>query len=209
MNGGSESLEDLIVNEVEIFSKNYPENDTELNENNNRDGMNASINRSSKSFTAGQIEDLVKQLGKEVNFTYIASTNTAGARYFVMYVWGVEGNSKILQSLFSQFDSSVDPNLKKEFVDDPPSAVCKHVSIGSNALEHAITVRSEKATRFVLESADKIGITLQISDKVIEQLLISFDDQECGRLIKMIIDYKIVIVYQDTEKGFFSGTRFC
>ena len=119
-----------------------------------------------------------------------------------MFVWGVEGNSKILQSLLSQFNSSVDSNLMKEFMDDPPSAVCKHVSIGSNALEHAITVRSEKATRFVLESADKIEITIQISDKVVEQLLISFDDQKCRRLIKMILDYKIVIVYQDTEKGF-------
>ena len=147
MNLGSESIEDLIVDEVGIFSKNYPENDTELNGNNNRDGMNASINRSSKSFTAGQIEDLVKQLGKKVYFTYIASTNTTGARYFVMFVWGVEGNSKILQSLLSQFDSSVDSNLMKEFMDDPPSAVCKHASIGSNALEHAITVRSEKATK--------------------------------------------------------------
>ena len=87
-------------------------------------------------------------------------------------------------------------------MDDPPSAVCKHASIGSSALEHAITVRSEKATRFVLESADRIETTLLISDKVVEQLLISFDDQKCRKLIKMILDYKIVIVYQDTEKGF-------
>ena len=65
MKGGSESIEDLIVNEVGIFSKNYPENDTELNENNNRDEINASINRSSKSFTSGQIEELLKQLGKK------------------------------------------------------------------------------------------------------------------------------------------------
>ena len=122
-----------------------------------------------------------------------------------MFVWGVENRKDIFESVQSKFESVIDDDILNEFMEDHENAL-KNPMIGNTALEHALSIKSLIFVQYILDASENIEIQLSISDKIIEKLLISFEDQEWIEIINYILLIKnIVLVYQEQDFNKFHG----
>ena len=116
-----------------------------------------------------------------------------------MFVWGVENRKDIFESVQSNFGSAIDDDILSEFMKDHENAL-KHPKIGNIALEHALSTKSITALEYILEASEIIGIQWSISDKIIEELLIKFEDRKWNDIIRYLLHFKnIVLVYREQD----------
>lgn len=116
-----------------------------------------------------------------------------------MFVWGAENNKKLWEIISSVNTSLVDPQLKSDFLKDPAQGLIKYSIIATIALEHAVATQSVATAKYILENSEIIGVNASISDKTVEKLLISFKDPTCIQIIKLLLDYKVVLAYQNWD----------
>ena len=96
----------------------------------------------------------------------------------------------------------VDPAIIEEFTKDPAQGLFMNSIVGTIALEHVVATKSVAAIRYVLESSNRIGISISISDLSVEKLLISFKDSNCNDIIHLLLRHQVVLVYQKRENEF-------
>ena len=74
--------------------------------------------------------------------------------------------------------------------------------IGTITLEHVVATKSVAVIRYVLESSNRIGISILISDLSVETLLILFKNSNCNDIIHLLLRNQVVLVYQKRENEF-------
>ena len=122
-----------------------------------------------------------------------------GAAYFTMFVWGVGNRKDIFKSVRLNFGKAIDDNIFSEFMEDHENAL-KNPKIGNTAFEYALSTKSLTSVQNILDASEIREIQLSISDKIIEKLLISFEDKEWFDIIQYLLEIKnIVLVYQKQD----------